>query len=137
MPNEGGLPIMVQCDAAIENGKAIYQMPRAWRKECRVLVKQKHGTVGCSESCDPHYTVSCPDQHSDHAPVKRRLWVTGLEDATVTFLPEPGYEENTTFQVNASWPFVNGPFAELEHGDNFLGKTITAKSITGRVLISW
>ncbi len=137
MPNDGGVPILVQCDAAIENDKAIYQMPRAWRKECRVLVKQKGGTAGCSESCDPHYTVSCTEQHSGHVPVKRRLLVTGLEDAIVTFLPEPGYEKNTTFQINASWPFVNGPFAKLEHGSNFLGKTIIAKNLTGSVLISW
>jgi hypothetical protein len=136
-PEDGGVPVLVQCDAVIENDMAIYHMPRAWRRECRVLVKQNGGVAGCTESCDPHYTVSCTEQHSGQVPVKRRLLVTGLADATVTFLPEPGYEQNTTFQINSTWPHVNGPFAEFTFGNHFLGKTITAKNLTGNVLISW
>ncbi|MBL4699924.1 MAG: hypothetical protein JKX85_01575, partial [Phycisphaeraceae bacterium] len=48
-PNDGGMPLMVQCDAIIKEGKAVYQMPRAWRRECRVLVTQHNGVVSCSE----------------------------------------------------------------------------------------
>lgn len=122
---DGGMPVMVQCDAVIENGKAVYQMPRAWRRECRVLVQQNSGVVSCSE------------EHSGHVPVKRRLKITGLENATVTFLPEPGYEENTTFQINAPRPLVIGPFASITHGENHFGKTITAEDLTGELMISW
>jgi hypothetical protein len=141
LPDAGGCPVMVQCDAVIAGGKAVYQMPRAWRRECRVLVSQPKGVASCTESCEPHWkvhrVVSCTEQHSGHKPVKRRLLVTGLKDATVTFLPEPGFEDNTSFQINASWPFVNGPFAPMTHGKNSLGKIITSDHLTGDLLISW
>lgn len=141
LPDAGGSPVMVQCDVMMVDGKAVYQMPRAWRRECRVLVSQLQDVVIGTESCDPRWkvssVVSCTESHSGHAPVKRRLLVTGLKDATVTFLPEPGYEANTTFQINAAWPFVNGPFVEMTHSQNFLGKIITAGNLTGDLLISW
>ena len=147
-PEDGGLPLMVQTDAVIRDGKATYHMPRAWRRECRVLVEQKEGVVSCTESCDPHWKVSKPldseiaayfgnDQPADRLPLKRRLLITGLEDATVTFLPETGLEWNTTFQLNAPGPFVNGPFLQLKPGRNRLGNILTAEHVTGDLRITW
>ena len=125
LPEAGGMPVMVQCDALLRDGKAIYHTPRAWRHECRVLVQQQNGVVGCSEHVSFHDTV------------KRRLLVTGLKNAVMTFLPEPGFEENTTFQIDAPWPYINGQYQALKHSANDLGKIITAQNITGNLLISW
>lgn len=124
-PQAGGVPVMVQCDVTIKDDKAVYHMPRAWRRECRVLVEQKQGVVSCTE------------HHAESIKFKRRLWVNGLEDATVTFLPEPGYESITTFQINPLWPHVNGPFVQMTNTQNFLGNVIKATHLTGNLLISW
>lgn len=122
----GGAPLLTGCDAEIsDTGHMIYHMPRAWRRECRVLVEQSGGTVTCRE------------QISGMVGVARRLRVEGLCDATVRFLPEPDTESRVTFQSNPQWPYVAEPWLQptIEHG--FIGLCLKVEHVTGSLLISW
>jgi len=116
-----GAPLLVGCDAWIEDGRAEYGMPRAWQRECRVLIDQREAGV-----------VSCAEHTSEQIHLIRRLVVRGLRDATVTILPLPG--RTTELLVNAPWPFVIGDKpAQRQLTDG----RIVCSGVTGRLLISW
>jgi hypothetical protein len=73
-----GAPIFHATYARLEDGASLYPLARAMHHECRVFVDQERGVIGCDPRArDPgHQTLM--------------LRLTGLEDATVTFLPPKG-----------------------------------------------
>ena len=100
-------------------------MPRAWRRECRVFVEQEQDGE-----------ISCRERHSGMVGVTRRLWLGGLNDATVRFYHEPGTEARVKVLRNPVQPYLVGDFVELELEDDF-GKCLMAENVTGDLLISW
>lgn len=120
-----GAPIFTGTDTQLVNGRATYQMPRAWRRECRVFVDQKDGKVSCAEQCSLMVGIS------------RRLRLSGLKDATVRFFPEPGSEDHTTMLCNPAFPFLHGDFMDLKREKSPNGPCLAAEHINGDVLISW
>jgi len=70
-----GAPILNGCDALIENDSASYCFPRGAHHECRAFVKQKSGTVRAREMAP----VS--------AKYRRKLLISGLEDAVISLFP--------------------------------------------------
>ncbi|MFA7344093.1 MAG: hypothetical protein WC003_07295 [Terrimicrobiaceae bacterium] len=119
-----GAPLLVGCDARLEDGHAIYQMPRAWHRECRCFVRQASPGV-----------VSCAGQGSGEVGIRRRLMIKGLLDAAVRFYPEPDTDlSRLRFAPNPAWPFTapSIPFESIEDGRSF-----EVSHITGSLLISW
>ncbi len=120
----GGAPLLTGCDAWLEDGHAVYQMPRAWHRECRCFVRQEVSGA-----------VSCAIQSSGEVGIRRRLMIKGLKNAAVRFYPEPGTDPaRLYFTPNPEWPFASAfhPFETVAGGRAF-----EVSGITGNLLISW
>ena len=88
-----GAPILVGLETWLEDGRSTYALPRAWRRECRVFVDgQDEGQI------------SCVEQHSGEIGVRRRLFLRGLQNATVRFYPEAGTEASVRMLQNPAYP---------------------------------
>jgi hypothetical protein len=117
-----GAPLLVGAEALLENGCATYVMPRAWHRECRCLVTQP--TDG---------ELSCGERHSGFVGIRRRLFVRGLKNADVHFLPElPGGK--VIMAVNDNRPErINSIPYDVADG----GRRLVARNLTGELQISW
>ncbi|MHB9033379.1 MAG: hypothetical protein ACYC6L_10060, partial [Anaerolineae bacterium] len=73
-----GAPLLLGYETEIVDGYSQYRMPRGWQRECRVFIKQQSGVVSCTEQC------------SVEVGIRRRMWLRGLDAATVRFYLEPG-----------------------------------------------
>lgn len=119
-----GAPILVGQETRLVDGQACYRMPRAWHRECRVLVEQTAGEIACIE------------QHSGEIGIKRRLMLTGMKDATLRFYPELA-RTRVTMQPEPKFPFIEGPFLPSKVRDDALGHYLEVEHVTGSLLISW
>ncbi len=117
-----GVPIPVGCDVLVGGDMGEMALPRAWHRECRVFVEQ----VETSE-------VSCQERYSGQVGVFRRLLVTGLRGAKVTFLPDPTAEHAARLQQNVGY-LGTGP--DIENVRREAG-IVTAENVNGELLISW
>jgi hypothetical protein len=119
-----GAPLLTGCDAWLEDGHALYQMPRAWHRECRCFVRQEAPGA-----------VSCAIQGSGELGIRRRLMIKGLQNAAVRFCPEPDTDPaRLYFTPNPEWPFASAYHAfETVEG----GRAFEISGITGNLLISW
>lgn len=84
-----GAPVLDGYETAIEDGCATYHFPKAEHRECRVFVEQDGGTVSCRE---------CPPVSAEY---RRRIKVSGLENATVRFLAESYCREDVSAVLNS------------------------------------
>ncbi len=116
-----GAPILSGMETWLENGRSSYTMPRSWHRELRCFVDQ----------AEPG-EISCVEVHSGHPGIRRRLQLSGLRNATVHFLPEPGLKP--ILALNDPRP-QNEKSMPYEIHDN--GTRITAPNLTGTLLISW
>jgi hypothetical protein len=77
-----GAPLLIGRETWLKDGQSVYQLPRAWYHECRVLVDQADGDrpLSCIEDTprDNRYT--------------RHIRIRGLNRANVTIFPYPGFE---------------------------------------------
>jgi len=107
-----GAPLFHATYARIEEGAACYPLARSMRHECRVFVRQGNGVVGCDPAPrdEHHHTLT--------------LRVTGLDNATVTFLPPAG--AGVTFESAAGTTrFAAG------------GSRIVQSGLSGELVIRW
>lgn len=117
-----GAPMLLGHEAWIEDGHALYHLPRAWRRECRVFVDQAQaGEVACVEGT-----------HEQMGTI-RRFWVKGLKDATVTIYPEEG--RTAKVLVDPVWPFFMGH--PVEHTVEDGGRRIVCRHVTGNLGVIW
>ncbi|NLF17509.1 MAG: hypothetical protein GX595_09645, partial [Lentisphaerae bacterium] len=121
-----GAPVPSGWDAWMEDGKAVFQPPRAWLRECRVFVDQ--AAAG---------TVSCRISRSGFPTVRRRLEVDGLQRATVRFLPEPGTADRVVVTHQAPVPCLNAPRLATRLEDGPLGPCLVIAEVSGQIMISW
>lgn len=80
-----GAPILNGFDAWLENACAVYTFDRCEHRECRVFVRQKEGKVSARE---------CPPVNGY---VRRKIMISGLDDAEVFLLPEAYCAEEGAF----------------------------------------
>jgi len=120
-----GAPIFSGLETELVDGRAQYRMPRAWHRECRVMVRQAEGEILCAE------------QISGAIGVTRRLRLTGLKDATVTFFPDQSVPGQVTMQPNPKSPFLDGPFLDYRTQSDARGTRLVAEKVSGALLISW
>lgn len=117
-----GAPLLVGCDAWLKAGHAIYQMPRAWHRECRCFIRQaKSGAVSCAE------------QMPGEVGLRRRIIIRGLKNAAVRFYPEPDSGQ-LRITANDIWPFGGKSMPYSTAPD---GRSVEVEGITGDLLISW
>ncbi len=82
-----GAPILSGGEVKIENGFAAYNFARGEHKECRVFVKQDNGVISLHEACPSNPTF------------RRRIRLSGLENATVCFFGEKYCEKQMSFNL--------------------------------------
>lgn len=121
-----GAPLLLGFETELEEGHSTYTLPRAWHRECRVFVEQARPAL-----------LSCREATHEQIGLKRRFLVTGLEDATVRFFPDPGHEGRTTFLRDPQFPFVAGDFLTPTLYDDARGRYLGVGGVSGSLLISW
>lgn len=121
-----GAPLFLEYEAEMADGHALYHMPRAWHRECRIFVEQSESSI-----------LSCREIRSSNVQFKRRMAVSGLVDATVRFYPETSYENETAVRLNSQYPWMVGDDVDWEVKNDRLGLYIEAKNATGELLFSW
>jgi hypothetical protein len=120
-----GAPVLVGWETELQDGRAALRMPRAWHRECRLFVDDQRSGV-----------ISCVEQHSGEIGVRRRLLLTGLDHATVRFLPEPGTEATVTMLRDPRYPFMVGEFLQPQADADHPG-CLTVRDVSGLLLVSW
>ncbi len=115
-----GAPILKTGEAELADGYAKYHFSRCEHRECRFFVTQKSGVV------------SCRDESCVNIRFRRRILLSGLEDATVCYFPEAycqdeayvqkmenGVELDDTPMLECGWERVcdpeNGVYFKKEH----------------------
>ena len=118
-----GVPVPVGCDVTVEKDRGTMKLSRAWHRECRVLVRQE----AASE-------VRCREIWPGAVGITRRLLVTGLKNATVTFLHDTSATGKPVRFQEEGWYIGQGNDIPSElAGPN---RTV-AHHVTGNLLISW
>ena len=107
-----GAPLFHATSARLSKGAAIYPLARSMRYECRLFVRQENGVVGCD--------TRARDEHHHELTLR----VTGLQEATVTFLPSRG--RAVTFEHS-------GGARRFEAG----ASRATQSGLSGELLIRW
>ena len=118
-----GAPIFTGMDAELEDGFALYRFGRSEHRECRVFVQQSEGIVSLKE-LPPVSTV-----------YHRRLYLSGLENATVCIFPDKrsegklGVDKDNT-NIHYDWsPEYDDRFHKVE--DPIWGVYYRAEQISG------
>lgn len=118
-----GVPVPVGSDVFIEpDGCGTASLSRAWHRECRVFVRQ-------SEPGE----VSCLEKTSGAVDVQRRLAVTGLKNATVTYYHDSS-ENGARIRFQEEPPYL-GLGRDIPSGEPVPGCTV-AHGVTGTLIIS-
>jgi hypothetical protein len=122
-----GAPLLHGYETWLENGYSSYSMPRAWHRECRCFVEQAaEGEISCVEGI------------SEEIGVRRRLLLSGLNNATVHFYPEahPSGPPVRMQSVHSRDNPLNSQ-DHIEYTSEESGRRLVARNITGNLLISW
>jgi hypothetical protein len=118
-----GVPVPVGCDLVIDSdGCGTMALSRAWHRECRVFVQQTEPGE-----------VACVERTSGAVDVQRRIAVTGLKNATVTFYHDSSANgARVRFQEEPPYP---GLGRDIPSGEPVPDVTV-ASGVTGTLLIS-
>ncbi len=119
-----GAPLFTGGETWLENGFATCVMPRAWHREVRCFVEQQ-----------ANGEVSCVERYSGHIGIRRRLWLRGLKNATVHFLPELRPAAPKVIMAANDLRPHNEESIPFERTDD--GRRLVVRGITGELLISW
>jgi len=124
-----GIPILQEQETIVEDGCARLSMPKTWHHECRIFVEQDNNSV-----------VSSKEGTSEIMELHRRIWVRGLNDATVRFYPPLDFVDDVRVLLNPTWPYtmhekeeVLGKLAKLPTG----GCYYEYKNVTGEISITY
>lgn len=121
-----GAPILLGYETYIEHGFASYRMPRAWHRECRVFVEQATSSV-----------ISCVEVPAVSYWGKRKIMLRGLQNATVRFYPEAGFEASTTTLLNSLAPYYVGDPVNPQLKEEGKDAYIEVKDVTGSLMFLW
>ena len=115
-----GAPVLLGGETEIKDGVAHYHFSRGEHRECRFIVDQKEGVVSVRERA-PVNTV-----------YRRRISISGLENATVYFFPEKGCEESVIATLEPSHHDLPIPLDgfTLVHDEKY-GTYLKGENLTG------
>ncbi|MES2307620.1 MAG: hypothetical protein V4507_02065, partial [Verrucomicrobiota bacterium] len=118
-----GTPVPTGCDLTIENNIGKMNLPRTWHRECRIFIEQL-------ESGE----ISCRERYSGEIGIHRRLFLSGLKNATIHFLRDTQFPESLVrFQKDDAYLGEGTLVSTIENRPNIF----TAIGVTGSLLISW
>ena len=117
-----GAPLLLGHEAWIEDGHALYHLPRAWRRECRTFVDQAQSGE-----------VTCVEGTHERMGTVRRFWIKGLKDATVTLYPETGRRAEVL--LDPAGPYIMGHPVEHQVEDG--GQRVICRHVTGTLCVTW
>jgi hypothetical protein len=117
-------------ETEVKNGAAVYRLPHTTSRECRIFVDQtQDGVITCHEKCSTYPGIS------------RRLFVSGLKDASITFFPETGSEKRLEILPDAPTDifakYLEGDFITPEFIQTAFGTCVKLKNISGNIVFSW
>jgi len=117
-----GAPLLLGYETTLKDGYSSYRFPRAEHKECRIFIEQDGGIVSAFE-----------DTHSSFK-FRRRIAITGLENATVRFFGEAYCADQVVGMLNSrkngcrlSEPFDGGIVHSAEYGTYFEARNVTGE----------
>jgi len=121
----GGAPILLGHEATLESGYATYHLPRAWHRECRLLVAGQQDGI-----------LSCIERSPEELGIARRWLVTGLKDATVRFYPDPDRFDSLRLVRNSQRYHARTNMA-FRWEDDGTGQHAVAEHVTGELTLMW
>ena len=118
-----GAPVLMGYETFLERGAGTYRFPRAEHRECRIFVEQEQGIVGARELPPVSYQM------------RRRIQVTGLDDAVVRFFPEHycGGDIQVVCNSNSNNYFVGDAWEGEYHPESGY---FEVRHVTGEVVFS-
>ena len=123
---ELGAPVFIGGQNSVSDDTTTYSGPPAWHHVCRVFVQQ----TGASQ-------ITCRTIPAIQHGYTSRLLVSGLKNATVHFLPEPGTGEKLEILRDPKFPYFAGDFVEPAFEKMPSGMVVTVAGVDGEVLFSW
>ena len=119
-----GAPILLGGETELKDGKAVYRFSRCEHRECRFFVKQKNGVISAHEGT------------REVEKYRRKIKLTGLQDAEVYYFPETYCAETAVAGPNVSlWEnggkptIIDGQFKPF-YSEEF-GHCLKAEHLTG------
>lgn len=117
-----GAPLLLGYETELKAGWSSYHFPRAEHKECRIFIEQESGVVSAFEDIHGSFKF------------RRRIAVTGLQNATVRFFGESYCAHQVVGMLNSrkngcrqSEPFDGGIVHSEEHGTYFEARNVTGE----------
>ena len=119
-----GAPIFTGTETQLKEGFSSYRFPKSWNRECRVFVEQQDGIVSCREMAPVEFKV------------KRKIGISGLNNATVRVYPEGDDQYYKAMPQNNHFP-AEEIILKSEKGNDFEGNYYEYKNVTGELVITW
>ncbi|WP_269541130.1 hypothetical protein [Cerasicoccus fimbriatus] len=120
-----GAPLRMNQTTVIAEGLAEITGEIAWTSEVRVFADVEFGVIKCLEV--PQL------MHGVH----RRMVISGCEEATLSFLVEPGHTDKIRILLDPVFPYFVGEFIEPEIVSTPYGDAITVSGVSGSILFEW
>jgi len=120
-----GAPLFLGWETTIQDGHAVYHMPRAFHCEARVFVEQEAGGV-----------LSCKEVPSISFQIRRRGEIKGLQNAAVRIFPEADCVGEMQVLLNSSHPYWVGEDFDGEWKRGEYGAYFEARNVTGTLTYS-
>ncbi len=121
-----GAPILVGRQTKLSDGQSTYNLGPCYHEECRLFVEQERDT-----------TISCTDFPSRFPWIRRRLKVTGLANATITFYRDSCCLEAPLSIAPTVHSHPRGDEEEIPYELTDDGLVAVASGLSGDVMISW
>lgn len=121
-----GAPLLIGWETRLEGGFSTYSFGRSYHEECRVFVEQEADTV-----------VSCTEEASRNMDVRRRIRVTGLDNATIRFFREADALEDPVTIGEHTKGFVRGRPDDVDYELEAGGRQLVARGVSGGIILTW
>lgn len=118
-----GAPILDAGETQLKDGFSTYRFNKAEHRECRVFVEQKDGIICIKEIAPVSFKY------------RRRILVSGLENATVRFFGENYCSDKTDAVLNScpdGWYFADDFDGGIVKSEEF-GTYFEARNVTGSI----
>jgi hypothetical protein len=118
-----GAPLLVGWETRLQNGFSTYCFGHTYHEECRAFVEQ-----------DADGVLSCVEYPSRNPAIRRRIRISGLENATVRFFRE---SNRPVFVTRDAGEMLRDSRAELPYDLAADGRQLVMRGISGSIILSW
>jgi hypothetical protein len=126
-----GAPLLIGWETRLQNGFSTYCFGHTYHEECRAFVEQEADRV-----------LSCTEYPSRNPEVRRRIRISGLENATVRFFREADASahrppDRPVYVTHDAGEMVRDRRAELPYDLEADGRRLVMREISGSIILSW